>query len=52
METEERVKRQGVQLEQESSKKQKTIEKVPVIEESASEPVIVKEEEIEKLVKK
>ncbi|GJV78646.1 hypothetical protein Tco_1514516 [Tanacetum coccineum] len=52
METKERVKRQGVQLEQESSKKQKTIRKVPVIEESASEPVIVKEEEIEKLVKK
>ncbi|GKD89358.1 hypothetical protein Tco_1364865, partial [Tanacetum coccineum] len=48
----ERVKRQGIQLEQESSKKQKTIGKVPIIEESASEPVIVKEEEIEKLVKK
>ncbi|GJY31862.1 putative ribonuclease H-like domain-containing protein [Tanacetum coccineum] len=52
METEERIKRQGVQLEQEFSKKQKTIEEVPVLEESATEPVIVKEEEIEKPVKK
>ncbi|GKA27924.1 hypothetical protein Tco_0714092, partial [Tanacetum coccineum] len=52
METEERVKRQGVQLEQDFSKKQKTIEEVPVIEESATEPVIVKEEEIKKPVKK
>ncbi|GJU70575.1 hypothetical protein Tco_1256834 [Tanacetum coccineum] len=48
METKERVKRQGVQLEQEFSKKQKIIEEVPVIEESAIEPVIVKKEEIEK----
>ncbi|GJT91181.1 hypothetical protein Tco_1080026 [Tanacetum coccineum] len=44
--------RQGVQLEQEFSKKQKIIEEVPVIEESATEPVIVKKEEIEKPVKK
>ncbi|GKA63490.1 hypothetical protein Tco_0763096 [Tanacetum coccineum] len=49
---EERVKRPGVQLEQESSKKQKTIKEVPVIEESATELVFVKEEEIEKPVKK
>ncbi|GJU10633.1 hypothetical protein Tco_1133029 [Tanacetum coccineum] len=33
METDERVKRQGVQLEQEFSKKQKTIEEVSVLEE-------------------
>ncbi|GKB16080.1 hypothetical protein Tco_0850003, partial [Tanacetum coccineum] len=52
MGTEERVKRPGVQLEQESSKKQKTIEEVPVIKESATESVFVKEEEIEKPVKK
>ncbi|GJR84511.1 hypothetical protein Tco_0155296 [Tanacetum coccineum] len=52
METKERVKRQGVQLEQESSKKQKTIKEVPVLEESATKLVIVKEEEIEKSVKK
>ncbi|GJU98370.1 hypothetical protein Tco_1327641 [Tanacetum coccineum] len=41
MGSEERVKRPGVQLEQESSKKQKTvgIEEVPVIEESTAEPV-------------
>ncbi|GKA98841.1 hypothetical protein Tco_0826778, partial [Tanacetum coccineum] len=52
METEERVKRQGVQLEQEFSKKQKTIEEVTVMKESASEPGIVKEEEIESPVKK
>ncbi|GJU26621.1 putative ribonuclease H-like domain-containing protein [Tanacetum coccineum] len=52
METEERVKRQGIQLEQEPSKKQKIIEKVPVIEESDTELVIVKEKEIEKPVKK
>ncbi|GJX88585.1 hypothetical protein Tco_0340599 [Tanacetum coccineum] len=47
METDERVKRQGVQLEQEFSKKQKTIEEVSVLEESLTEPVIAKEEEIE-----
>ncbi|GJZ59576.1 hypothetical protein Tco_0615392 [Tanacetum coccineum] len=52
METEGRVKREGVQLKQESSKKQKTIKEVQVIEESATEPVIVKKEEIEKPVKK
>ncbi|GKA38493.1 hypothetical protein Tco_0731044 [Tanacetum coccineum] len=39
-------------MEQEPSKKQNTIEKVPVIEESVIESVIVKEEEIEKPVKK
>ncbi|GJU47172.1 hypothetical protein Tco_1204438 [Tanacetum coccineum] len=43
METDERVKRQGVQLEQEFSKKQKTIEEVSVLEESITEPVIAKE---------
>ncbi|GJY51103.1 putative ribonuclease H-like domain-containing protein [Tanacetum coccineum] len=47
MESDERVKRQGVQLEQESSKKQKTIEDVP--EEKVKD---VKEEEIEKSIKK
>ncbi|GKB44084.1 hypothetical protein Tco_0889026 [Tanacetum coccineum] len=52
METDERVKRQGVQLEQEFSKKQKTIEEVSVLEESITEPVIVKEEEIKKSIKK
>ncbi|GJV31156.1 hypothetical protein Tco_1391556 [Tanacetum coccineum] len=52
METDERVKRQGVQLEQEFSKKQKTIEEVSVLEESIIEPMIAKEEEIEKFVKK
>ncbi|GJT91724.1 hypothetical protein Tco_1080569 [Tanacetum coccineum] len=52
METDERVKRQGVQLEQEFSKKQKTIEEVSVLEESITEPVIAKEEEIEKSIKK
>ncbi|GJW64846.1 retrovirus-related pol polyprotein from transposon TNT 1-94 [Tanacetum coccineum] len=52
METDERVKRQGVQLEQEVSKKQKTIEEVSVLEESITEPVIAKKEEIEKSVKK
>ncbi|GJX97989.1 hypothetical protein Tco_0355008, partial [Tanacetum coccineum] len=52
METDERVKRQGVQLEQEVSKKQKTIEEVSVLEESITEPVIAKEEEIEKSIKK
>ncbi|GJY58628.1 hypothetical protein Tco_0458520 [Tanacetum coccineum] len=52
METDERVKRQGVQLEQEFSKKQKTIEEVSVLEESITESVIAKEEEIEKSVKK
>ncbi|GJY88828.1 reverse transcriptase domain-containing protein [Tanacetum coccineum] len=52
MGTEERVKSPGVQLKQESSKKQKTIEEVPVIKESATESVFVKEEEIEKPVKK
>ncbi|GJZ21441.1 hypothetical protein Tco_0558480 [Tanacetum coccineum] len=39
-------------LEQEFSKKQKIIEKVPIIEECATESMIVKEEEIEKPVKK
>ncbi|GKA38874.1 putative ribonuclease H-like domain-containing protein [Tanacetum coccineum] len=52
IETKERVNRQGVQPEQESLKKQKIIEKVLVIEESDTESVIVKEEEIEKPVKK
>ncbi|GJT63956.1 hypothetical protein Tco_1015436 [Tanacetum coccineum] len=52
METDERVKRQGVQLEQEVSKKQKTIKEVSVLEESITEPVIAKEEEIKKSVKK
>ncbi|GKC45337.1 hypothetical protein Tco_1063059 [Tanacetum coccineum] len=52
METDERVKRQGVHLEQEFSKKQKTVEEVSVLEESITEPVIAKEEEIEKSVKK
>ncbi|GJZ57997.1 hypothetical protein Tco_0613491 [Tanacetum coccineum] len=52
METDERVKRQGVQLEQEFSNKQKTIEEVSVLEESTTEPVIAKEEEIKKSVKK
>ncbi|GJU23005.1 hypothetical protein Tco_1156347 [Tanacetum coccineum] len=52
METDERVKRQGVQLEQEFSKKQKTIKEVSVLEESITEPMIAKEEEIEKSVKK
>ncbi|GKD10596.1 hypothetical protein Tco_1190281, partial [Tanacetum coccineum] len=52
METDERVKRQGVQLEQEFLKKQKIIEEVSVLEESLTEPVIAKEEEIDKSVKK
>ncbi|GJV68588.1 retrovirus-related pol polyprotein from transposon TNT 1-94 [Tanacetum coccineum] len=52
IESDERVKRQGVQLEQEFSKKQKTIEEVSVLEESIIELVIAKEEEIEKSVKK
>ncbi|GJR66252.1 hypothetical protein Tco_0012317 [Tanacetum coccineum] len=52
IETDERVKRQGVQLEQEFSKKQKTIEEVSVLEESITESMIAKEEEIEKSVKK
>ncbi|GJY46496.1 hypothetical protein Tco_0435559 [Tanacetum coccineum] len=52
METDKRVKRQGVQLEQEFSKKQKTIKEVSVLEESITEPVIAKEEEIEKSEKK
>ncbi|GJX97009.1 hypothetical protein Tco_0352807 [Tanacetum coccineum] len=54
MGSKERVKRPGVQLEQESSKKQKTvgIEEVPVIEESTAEPVVAKEEGIERPVKK
>ncbi|GJX19407.1 hypothetical protein Tco_0222084 [Tanacetum coccineum] len=47
-----RIKRQGVQLEQEFSKKQKTIEEVSVLEESITEPVIAMEEEIEKSIKK
>ncbi|GKD28926.1 hypothetical protein Tco_1239704 [Tanacetum coccineum] len=52
METDERIKRQGVQLEQKFSKKQNTIEEVLVLKESITEPVIAKEEEIEKSVKK
>ncbi|GKD61053.1 putative ribonuclease H-like domain-containing protein, partial [Tanacetum coccineum] len=52
IETDERIKRQGVQLEQKFSKKQKTIEEVSVLEESITEPVITREEEIEKSVKK
>ncbi|GJZ99401.1 hypothetical protein Tco_0671952 [Tanacetum coccineum] len=54
MGSEESVKRPGVQLEQESSKKQKTvgIKEVLVIEESDAEPVVAKEEGIERPVKK
>ncbi|GKC94121.1 hypothetical protein Tco_1159563 [Tanacetum coccineum] len=52
MEINKRVKRQGVQLEKEFSKKQKTIKEVSVLEESITEPVIAKEEEIKKSVKK
>ncbi|GKA42427.1 hypothetical protein Tco_0735087 [Tanacetum coccineum] len=52
METDERVKRQGVQVEQEFSKKQKTIEEVSVLEESITEPVIAKEEEIKSVKKR
>ncbi|GJX91183.1 hypothetical protein Tco_0344509 [Tanacetum coccineum] len=54
MRSEERIKRPGIELEQESSKKQKTIgsEEVPVVQENVEEPVIVKEEEIAKPVKK
>ncbi|GJW51414.1 hypothetical protein Tco_0092765 [Tanacetum coccineum] len=54
MRSEERIKRPGIELEQEPSKKQKTIgsEEVPVIQENVEEPVIVKEEEIAKPVKK
>ncbi|GJU61429.1 hypothetical protein Tco_1243264 [Tanacetum coccineum] len=50
METEERGKRQGAQLVQESSKKPKidSVKEVPVMEEIVIEPVIEKEEEIEK----
>ncbi|GKC62623.1 hypothetical protein Tco_1095221 [Tanacetum coccineum] len=51
METDERVKRQGVQLEQEFSKKQKTIEEVSVLEESITEPMIANEEEREAFMK-
>ncbi|GKE53501.1 hypothetical protein Tco_1488657, partial [Tanacetum coccineum] len=41
MGSEERVKRQGVQLEQETSKKQKiTFEDVPITEEKVEEPII------------
>ncbi|GJU60177.1 hypothetical protein Tco_1237943 [Tanacetum coccineum] len=54
MRSEERIKRPGIELEQEPSKKQKTVgsEEVPVIQENVEEPVIVKEEEIAKPVKK
>ncbi|GKB96422.1 hypothetical protein Tco_0982559 [Tanacetum coccineum] len=54
MGSEERVKRPGVQLEQESSKKQKIvgIEEVPVIKESNAEPVFAKGEGIERPIKK
>ncbi|GKD48145.1 putative ribonuclease H-like domain-containing protein, partial [Tanacetum coccineum] len=63
METDERVKRQGVQLEQEFLKKQKTIEELVMSIENfmpmetdervkRQEPVIAKEEEIKKSVKK
>ncbi|GJY26160.1 hypothetical protein Tco_0400886 [Tanacetum coccineum] len=50
----ERIKRPGIKLEQEPSKKQKTIgsEEVLVIQENVKEPVIVKKEEIAKPVKK
>ncbi|GJS18269.1 hypothetical protein Tco_0412741 [Tanacetum coccineum] len=52
--SEERIKRLGIELEQESSKKQKTVrsEEVPVIQENVEELVIVKEEVIAKPVKK
>ncbi|GJW36566.1 hypothetical protein Tco_0059486 [Tanacetum coccineum] len=52
--SEERIKRPGIELEQEPSKKQKTVgsEEVPVIQENVEEPVIFKEEEIVKPVKK
>ncbi|GJY26164.1 hypothetical protein Tco_0400890 [Tanacetum coccineum] len=52
--SEERIKRPGIEVEQESSKKQKTVgsEEVPVIQENVEEPVSVKEEEIAKPVKK
>ncbi|GKA38249.1 hypothetical protein Tco_0730800, partial [Tanacetum coccineum] len=54
MRSEETIKRPGIELEQEPSKKQKTVgsEEVPVIQENVEEPVIVKEEEIAKPVKK
>ncbi|GJZ13677.1 putative ribonuclease H-like domain-containing protein [Tanacetum coccineum] len=44
-----RVKRAGIELQKESSKKQKTI---GIKEESAAEPVVAKEEEIEEQIKK
>ncbi|GJU35947.1 hypothetical protein Tco_1184301 [Tanacetum coccineum] len=44
-----RVKRAGIELQKESSKKQKTI---GIEEESAAEPVVAKEEEIEEQIKK
>ncbi|GJR45734.1 hypothetical protein Tco_1313837 [Tanacetum coccineum] len=50
MRSEERIKRPGIELEQEPSKKQKTVgsKEVLVIQENVEEPVIVKEEEIAK----
>ncbi|GJY25450.1 hypothetical protein Tco_0400176 [Tanacetum coccineum] len=52
--SEERIKRPGIELEQEPSKNQKTVgsKEVPVIQENVEEPIIVKEEEIAKPVKK
>ncbi|GJT50410.1 hypothetical protein Tco_0976567 [Tanacetum coccineum] len=44
-----RVKRAGIELQKESSKKQKTI---GIEEESAAEPVVAKEEDIEEQIKK
>ncbi|GJT63961.1 hypothetical protein Tco_1015441 [Tanacetum coccineum] len=45
----ERVTRQGISVEQEFSKKQKTIEEVSVLEESITEPVIAKKTEIREI---
>ncbi|GJU48194.1 ribonuclease H-like domain-containing protein [Tanacetum coccineum] len=54
MRSEERIKRLGIELEQESSKKHKTVgsKEVLVIQENVEEPVIIKDEEIAKPVKK
>ncbi|GKA24233.1 hypothetical protein Tco_0710266 [Tanacetum coccineum] len=54
MRSKERIKRPCIELEKEPSKKQKTVgsKEVPVIQENVEEPVIVKEEEIAKPVKK
>ncbi|GKB45340.1 putative ribonuclease H-like domain-containing protein, partial [Tanacetum coccineum] len=47
--TEEKIKRPGIELEQESSKKQKTVgsKEVPVIQENVEEPVIVKRKKLQ-----